>query len=226
MTLGRPGALAGLVAAVAAVAGVGLLRFHEAEQAPTRTAGRGPQTADVLDAIGAEYFSSRRAGSATHYVTIPLTLRNPTTEPIVLRSIRFERTHNLTVTKVLVLGPQSPSRTFNAYDNWPPALDETAGESAFDAKAVDGFVIEPDLEGDAEVVAAFEDDGHKLVADQTNDASPVFVVRLDDPTLDASARGVSVSFDVDGEVVTQSFPVVEFHLCAPTGAPTAICARS
>lgn len=159
-------------------------------------------------------------------MSVPFTIRNPTPQRIVLRSIRFEHTRNLKVKRVLAVGPQSPSRTFNAYDGWPPRLDEKIGETTFDPRPVDGFVVGPNLPGTKEVVPPFEFDGHQLVSDQANDASPVFVVAAKDPTLDASGRGVTVSFDLDGQQVTQSFPHVAFHLCAPAGAPTSTCTRS
>jgi hypothetical protein len=185
-------------AAVASVALIGLVRNKDSHR------GSDPPEVEVLEAIGAENFSGTRAGSADQYVTVPLTVRNPTSQPIVLRSIRFESTQNLTVDEVFVVGPQSPSRTFNVYDGWPPTMVDEVGATSFDPQRVDGFVIEPNRKGVGEVVAPFETGGRQLVSDQTNDASPVFVIEANDPTRDASGRGVTLSFDLDGRQVTQS----------------------
>lgn len=186
-----------------------------------------PRAPGVLTAIGADYFSATRAGGGRTYTSIPVTFRNRSTRPVFVRSVSIEHATNLKVEKTFMIGPQSPSRTFNIYNNWPPSNIDDLGRGPLDPQAVDGFTIAPNLDGPDEVVAPYQTaEGRKLVTDQLNDASPVFVVRAIDPRLDASATGITISYDVDGRAVTQRFESVSFHLCAPTGAPTGTCTRS
>lgn len=181
----------------------------------------------VLSATGADYFSGTRTDGPGSYTSVPITFRNDSTSPVTLRSISVGSTTNLRIERTLVIGPQRPSRTFNLYKGSPATARPDDALEPLDPETVEGFTIRPDGRGPAPSLPPYRTkDGHDLVSDQTNDASPVFVVRAIDPTRDASATGITVTYDVDGQTITQRFPDVAFHLCAPTGEPTPTCTRS
>lgn len=197
------------IVAIVAIVGVGCSDPTSDRLQPSArgtTAARG----GPLIGLWADFYAALDASDTDWVTAIPVTLRNNSLTPILIRDVRFEQTVGLDVADVRMIGPQDQALGNAMYLGWlTPTLGGVGNpDLSLETRQLAGYVIPPHS---AEQAGA----NPNVPSDQEGDASPVFKLRRSDRVAKAIGKGLVVEYSEGGEPLTARFPDSQVIICDP-----------
>ncbi|MCC6184695.1 MAG: hypothetical protein IT194_08550 [Microthrixaceae bacterium] len=132
------------IVAIVAIVGVGCSDPTSDRLQPSArgtTAARGGQ----LIGLWADFYAALDASDTDWVTAIPVTLRNNSLTPILIRDVRFEQTVGLDVADVRMIGPQDQALGNAMYLGWlTPTLGGVGNpDLSLETRQLAGYVIPP-----------------------------------------------------------------------------------